>query len=162
MVDRITTLAENASQTLSKIDSIVNDNRMDIRRTVTDAREVSENLKRSSLLLQETVVHVNQVVKGDTMEDILTNFKDVSAKIREAKVGAMIENIALAASQTQELLLKVDNDLNRSSRDFSESLSLLKIALENLAEASRKINDNPSILIRGTNLKNAPDQDLIK
>jgi phospholipid/cholesterol/gamma-HCH transport system substrate-binding protein len=162
MVDRITALAENASLTLSKVDSIVNDNRNDIRRTVAGAREVSESLKRSSVLLQETSVHVNQVVKGDTMGDILTNLRDVSLKIKEARVGEMIENLALAASQTQQLLLKVDKDLNRNSEDFSESLSLLKIALENLAEASRKINDNPSILIRGTNLKNAPDQDLIK
>jgi phospholipid/cholesterol/gamma-HCH transport system substrate-binding protein len=160
MVENITKLAENASVTLSKVDSIVDDNRSDIRRTVTDAREVSETLKRSSESLQETVNYVNRVVKGDTLGDILVNFRDVSLKLREARVGEMIENIAGVASQTQDLLLKVDSDLNRSSQDFSESLRLLKITLENLAEASRKINDDPSILIRGTNPKNTPDQDL--
>jgi phospholipid/cholesterol/gamma-HCH transport system substrate-binding protein len=160
MIENITRLAENASVTLSKVDSIVDDNRSDIRRTVTDAREVSETLKRSSQSLQETVNYVNRVVKGDTLGDILVNFRDVSLKLREARVGEMIENIAGVASQTQDLLLKVDSDLNRSSQDFSESLRLLKITLENLAEASRKINDDPSILIRGTNPKNAPDRDL--
>lgn len=160
MVENITILAGNASVTLTRIDSIVEDNRNDIRRTVTDAREVTLTLKRSSQSLQETVNYVNRVVRGDTLGDILVNFRDISMKLKEARVGEMIENMAGVARQTEELLLKVDNDLNRSSQDFSESLRLLKITLENLAEASRKINDDPSILIRGTNPKNIPDQDL--
>ncbi|MBS0000919.1 MAG: MCE family protein [Cyclobacteriaceae bacterium] len=161
MIDKITLLTENASLTLTRVDSVVNDNREDIRRTFRDALEISESLKKSSTSLHETVTYVNHLVKGDTLGDILFNFRDVSLKIREAKIGEMIENIARAANQTQELLLKVDNDLDRSSQDFSESLRLLKITLENLSEASRKINDNPSILIRGTNPKEAPDQYLM-
>jgi phospholipid/cholesterol/gamma-HCH transport system substrate-binding protein len=160
LIEKITRLADNANLTLSKVDSVVTDSQDDIRRTITDARQISSRLNKSSESLQETLTRINNLVKSDTVGDILENFRIVSLKLKEAEVGKMIENMANVAKETQELLLKVDNDLNRSSQDFSESLRLLKITLENLAEASRKINDNPSILIRGTEQKDSPDQDL--
>ena len=162
MVEKIALLAENANLTLSKIDSVVNDSQDDIRKTITDARQISSRLNESSQSLHETLSRINSLVKSDTVGDILGNFRDVSLKLKEAEVGKMIENIASVANQTQELLLKVDNDLDRSSQDFSESLRLLRITLDNLAETSRKINDDPSILIRGTEQKDSPDQDLKK
>lgn len=160
LVEKITHLAENANQTLQKVDSVVTDSQDDIRKTISDARQISSRLNKSSISLQESLTRINYLVKSDTVGDILENFRDVSLKLKEAEVGKMIENIANVANQTQELLLKVDNDLDRSSQDFSESLRMLRITLGNLAEASRKINDDPSILIRGMEQKNSPDQDL--
>jgi len=160
MAEKITLLANNANITLSKIDSVVTESQDDVRKTIADARQISSRLNASSLSLQETLNRINYLVKSDTVGDILGNLREVSLKLREAEVGTMIENIASVAGQTQELLLKIDNDLDRSSQDFSESLHLLKITLDNLSEASRKINNDPSILIRGSQQKNSPDQDL--
>lgn len=160
MAEKITLLADNANITLSKIDSVVTEGQDDVRKTIADARQISSRLNASSLSLQETLNRINYLVKSDTVGDILGNLRDVSLKLKEAEVGKMIENIASVAGQTQELLLKIDNDLDGSSQDFSESLHLLKVTLDNLAEVSRKINNDPSILIRGSEPKNSPDQDL--
>lgn len=160
MAEKIALLADNANITLSKIDSVVTESQDDVRKTIVDARQISSRLNASSQSLQETLTRINYLVSSDTVGDILGNLRDVSLKLKEAEVGKMIENIANVAGQTQELLLKIDNDLDRSSQDFSESLRLLRITLDNLAEASRKINDDPSILIRGSEQKNSPDQDL--
>jgi phospholipid/cholesterol/gamma-HCH transport system substrate-binding protein len=162
MADKISLLADNANTTLLKIDSVVTDSQDDVRKIITDTRQISGRLIESSEALEETLDHIKYLIKSDTVGDILENFRNVSLKLREAEVGTMIENIANVANQTQELLLKIDNDLDRSSQDFSESLRLLKITLDNLAEASRKINNDPSILIRGTELKESPDKDLKK
>jgi phospholipid/cholesterol/gamma-HCH transport system substrate-binding protein len=162
LAESISALADNANLTVLRVDSIILTNREDIRGTITSIKEISDRLNQSSKTLQQTVDQVNYLVKSDTVGNMLANFRDVSLKLKEAEVGTMIDNIARIANQTQELLLKIDGDLDKSSQDFSESLQLLKVTLENLSEASRKINDDPSVLIRGTNQKDAPDEDLIK
>ncbi|MGM0376215.1 MAG: MlaD family protein, partial [Bacteroidota bacterium] len=72
----------------------------------------------------------------------------------------LIEDLANTAQRTQELLIKVDDDINKSGQSIVESQRLLRTTLRNLEEASRKINNNPSVLIRKTKVKNLPDEKL--
>ncbi|MBS3808411.1 MAG: MCE family protein [Bacteroidales bacterium] len=160
MVDKITMLAEQTNQTVIKIDTIVEENRADIRESIAPMKEVSQRLEESSKLLETTMKTIYLKVESDTIDQIMTNFRDVSMKLKETNIKSLIENIAIIADQTQKLLIRVDNDLDRSSQDFSESLHLLRLTLENLNEASRKINNDPSILLRGMETKNPPDQNL--
>ena len=160
MVDNINALAEQTNRTILKIDTVVAENRSDIRESIAPMKEVSQRLDESSQLLQTTIKSIYMKVEGDTLNQILSNVRDVSLKLKETNIKSLIENIAIIADQTQQLLIKVDNDLDRSSQDFSESLHLLRLTLENLNDASRKINNDPSILIRGMETKNPPDKNL--
>jgi len=160
LAEKIGLLADRVGETIQKFDTVVTENRSSIRGSVTAISEITQRLNESSKSLQQTVERINILIDSDTIGDILTNIRDISSKLKDAEVGEMIVNIAKAANKTQELLIKVDSDIDRSSQDFSESLRLLKMTLENLNEASRKINDDPSILIRGVNQKDIPDQDL--
>lgn len=156
----VSRLAIKTGQTINTIDTLIAENRLQISQTVNNTRQVSERLNESSKLIQESVIKINRLVEGDTLSQILANARDVSVKLREAEVGELINNLAEVAGQTHKLLLKIDDDLDRNSQDFSESLILLKRILENLNEASRKINENPSILLRGVNTENIPDEKL--
>jgi phospholipid/cholesterol/gamma-HCH transport system substrate-binding protein len=162
LVESITALARQADTTILRIDTVITENREDVRQTITGFKNVVNRLDRSSILLASAIEKIHQTVEGDTLDEILGNVRDVSLKLKEADVNALIENVTQVAKQTQDLLKKVDGDLDRSSQDFTESLRLLKMTLENLLETSRKINDDPSILIRGVNQKNIPDEDLKK
>ncbi len=160
LVDKITLLAEQSNQTVVKIDTIVTENRQDIREAIAPMKEISERLDASSRLLEATMKTVHLKVHSDTIDQILTNVRDVSLELKKADIRSLIANVTKATDQTRQLLLKIDSDLNRSSRDFSESLHLLKLTLENLNDASMKINNNPSVLIRGMETKNPPDENL--
>ncbi len=160
LAEKIGLFAEKANETVQKIDTIIIENKTSIRTSISAIGEISQRLNESSKSLQKTVDRINILIASDTISDILTNVREVSTKLKDADVAQMIVNIARAADRTQELLTKVDSDIDRSSQDFSESLRLLKLTLENLNEASRKINEDPSILIRGVNQKDIPDQDL--
>lgn len=160
MVDNISALALQAQITIEKVDTVVTENRTDIRETISGFKDITDRLDQSSIMLASTISKIQKTVESDTLGEILDNVRDVTVKLKEADINALIENVTDVASQTQELLKKVDSDLDRSSQDFSESLRLLKMTLENLLETSRKINDDPSILIRGINQKNTPDEDL--
>lgn len=160
LIDKITMLAEQTNKTVIKIDTIVTENRQDIREAVAPMKEISERLDASSRLLETTMKTIHFKVHSDTINDILTNVRDVSAKLNKADIQSLIENVVKVTDQTQQLLIKIDGDLNRSSQDFSESMQLLKLTLENLNKASMKINNNPSILIRRGETKNPPDEKL--
>jgi phospholipid/cholesterol/gamma-HCH transport system substrate-binding protein len=160
VLEKISLLTEQANQTVIKIDTIVSENRRDIRQSIAPMKVISERLDESSQLLETTMQTINLKVQSDTIDDILTNVRDLSARLKESDIQALIGNISTVAEQTQELLLKVDQDINNSSQDFSESLELLKLTLENLNKASVKVNNNPSLLLRNTNNKDIPDQDL--
>ena len=160
LVNKITLLAEQTNQTVIKIDTIVTENRQDIREAIAPMNEISQRLDVSSQLLETTMKTIHLKVQSDTIDQILTNVRDVSVELQKADIKALIANVTEATDQTRQLLIKIDSDLNRSSRDFSESLHLLKLTLENLNEASMKINNNPSVLIRGIETKNPPDDNL--
>jgi phospholipid/cholesterol/gamma-HCH transport system substrate-binding protein len=160
LVESITKLSRQATNTIMKIDTVVVENRKDIRETISGLKDISDRLDTTSQLLATSIEKIHKTVEGDTLGEILGNVRDVSVKLKEADVGALIKNVTVAANQTQELLKKVDSDLDRGSQDFTESLRLLRMTLENLLETSRKINDDPSILIRGVNQKDIPDEDL--
>ena len=160
LINKITLLAEQTNQTVIKIDTIVTENRQDIREAIAPMNEISQRLDVSSQLLETTMKTIHLKVQSDTIDQILTNVRDVSVELQKADIKALIANVTEATDQTRQLLIKIDSDLNRSSRDFSESLHLLKLTLENLNEASMKINNNPSVLIRGIETKNPPDDNL--
>lgn len=160
MVDQYHTLAQNTDRAVIRLDSMINENRADIHSTIRSAREISESLTSSAAALQGTLNRVNNLVENDTINQIMANVWEISETLKETKFRQLIEELAQVASQTQQLLIKVDDDINKGSRDLVESQELIKATLRNLHEASRKINDNPSVLIRGSNTKNLPDNQL--
>jgi phospholipid/cholesterol/gamma-HCH transport system substrate-binding protein len=155
-------MAENASIALINIDSIIVENRKDIRNTVVPLKDISSRLDETSRLLLATIETINLNLQSDTISEIFANIREASVKLKETDIKSLVDNIASIADQTEQLLSKVDNDLDRGSQDFSESLQLLRLTLENLNKASIKINNDPSILIRGVNSKNTPDYNLNK
>lgn len=162
LAGKITALTEQTNQTVIKIDTIVSENRKDLRESITPMKSISQRLDESSQLLQTTMETIHLKIHSDTIDDILTNVRDVSAKLKETDLQKLIVNIATAADQSRQLLLKADNELDRNSQEFTESLNLLRSTLENLNKASMKINNDPSLLIRDKSTKDAPDHYLNK
>ncbi|GAO30879.1 MlaD family protein [Geofilum rubicundum] len=160
LVDQYHTLAQNTDQAVIRIDSMLNENREDVNTTIRSASEVAQSLLVSSEALQQTIHRINTIVDNDTINQIVANVWDVTETIKESNIKQLIDELAMAASQTQQLLIKVDDDINKGSRDLLESQQLINSTLRNLNEASRKINDNPSVLIRGSRTKNLPDNQL--
>ncbi|MBK3516123.1 MlaD family protein [Carboxylicivirga marina] len=159
-LNKITIMADNASMALINMDSLIVENRLDIRNAIIPLKDISYRLDETSRLLLSTIEAVHSKAKSDTIDQIFSNIRDVSMKLNETDFKTLVADITAIANQIDLLLSKVDNDLDRGSQDFSESLQLLRLTLENLNQAAIKINNDPSILIRGTNQKNTPDNKL--
>ncbi len=157
-VDNISEVTKNFNTTITKANNVIEENRSDVRETIIALNDLSTQLGKSSHDLDDLIAGVNNIVRSDTITNILGNLGDISYTLKEANLSRLIENFADLTEQSQRLLVKIDDDLDRSSQEISENLSLLKITLENLSETSRKISTNPSLLIRsGRDRETGPD-----
>ncbi len=154
----ISTLADQTGHTLAGINEVIQENRDDVRQTLITVNHISQELKRTSDVLFLAVDRFNHIMQGDTIGQILGNFRDISLTLKETNLNELIESLAQATRDTQRLLLKVGDDIDRGTEGLAQNLLLLEETLINLNQASRKISTNPSSLIRRPRLDDAPDK----
>ncbi len=159
-VDEISAFSDNASKTFNLITNVVAENREELRQSIASANAMTGRLDSTSVQLLAAGEQFNYFMQSDTLGEILGNFRDISVTLRESNLSELIENLALTAAQTRQLLVKLDGDIERGSKDLGETMLLLQYSLENLEDVSRKINTDPSILIRGQRAKDIPDRRL--
>ncbi len=159
-VEQISVLAENANKSFTMVNDIIVENREDLRGSIQRTTTITEQLDSTAGELHAAITQFNHVMQGEAIEEVLGNMRDISITLREANLRELIENLAATASQTQALLIKLDSDLDKGSQDLSENLVILKHTLENLNETSRRISNDPSILIRGQRARDIPDRRL--
>ena len=158
--DNIAVLAENSGMTLARVDEMISENRKEIREAATSVNSLAGRLDVTSEDLSAAIGRFNEIMQGDDITEVLSNLREVSLAVREANMKELIDNAAEAALHTQGFLLRMEEDFGEGSRQLQENLILLQHTLENLNEASRKINMNPSVLIRGQATRNIPDRNL--
>lgn len=156
--ERITAFADHAQRSLAGIDELINENRQDVRQTLSTVNKISKELDMTSTELFFAVNRFNEIMQGDTLSEVLGNFREISVTLKETNLNELIESLAAATSETQALLLKVGEDVDRGAEGLTTSLILLQETLINLNEASRKISSNPSVLVRRPRPDNTPDQ----
>jgi len=160
LANQLSSLTRQTERTILGIDSLIAENRSTIKLSIDNVADASSNLKNSTEKLNSTVLFVNQLLESDTVADILVNTRKVTQQLSRSDVQSMIENISNVAVETSALLSRLNRDYDLKSEELTRSLRLLRETLDNLSDASKKINQDPSILIRGINDKGAPDKDL--
>lgn len=167
MADSITRTARNISELtyradifLGKLNDVVDANRDQIDKTIESTGQISEHLLATSELFRQTSAKINSVVESDTINQILGSARKVAMDLEKTDIKKLIYDLDNAINQTQTLISKIDRDLDRGSQDFSESMALLKSTMQNLERTSRIINNDPSVLIRGTKPARGADKNL--
>jgi phospholipid/cholesterol/gamma-HCH transport system substrate-binding protein len=159
-VDAISELSANASTTFGLITGVVEENRVDLRQSLLAANNMTSRLDSASVHLLAANRQFTTYMQSDTLGEILLNLRDISFAMRESNIQELIENLAGITSQSSLFLTRMESELISGSRDFSDNLLQLRHTLENLEEVSRKINSDPSVLIRGQRTRNIPDRRL--
>ncbi len=160
LANQLSSLTRQTERTILGIDSLIAENRSTIKLSIENVADASSNLKNSTEKLNSTVLFVNQLLESDTVADILVNTRKVTQELSRSDIQLMIENISNVASETSALLSRLNRDYDMKSEELTRNLRLLRETLDNLNDASKKINQDPSILIRGINDRRAPDKDL--
>ena len=151
--DQITSFVQRAELTMARVDTMVMENRDTLNETIQTAHNVAESL-------DESIVGINRLVNNDTLKHILANTQAFTDGLKDVNLKVLVQDLSELVRQTQVLLNNADNDINQGTQELRRNLELLKYTLENLNEASRKINSNPSILLRRQKNGNMPDDQL--
>lgn len=157
---KIIALAEQSTKTMESIDAMVSENRYNLRNGLYKGRLVLNRLDTITTALQSSAREIERITASDTLEQIMANVHEVSVKLTEADLVVLIDRFSEVVENTNRILITLDNDLNRGSKDFLVSLQKLKSTLDHLNEVSRIINEDPSVLIHGAQMDDIPDDDL--
>ena len=156
-IQRFSQMAQDADKAILQLDTLISQNRQNLNSTIQNANKISESILKVTGPLSHAAERINLLIQSDSINDIIGNTKSITQQLKNSNISQLIEDLAGVARQTKELLLKVDDDINKGSKDFLKNQEMLQSTLRNLEEASRKINNNPSLLIRKNKIKNIPD-----
>lgn len=155
---KIAHMVETATKTIESVESILAENRPEVRETVLAARSASARLDTTIQVLHSAAQRAHNIVYSDTVAQILASTRDISLKLKEVNFEALIQELGAVVEQTSQLLTRVTNEVDRGSVDFLVGMRQLRATLQNLNRASRLIEEDPSVLIRGASIKNSPDR----
>ncbi len=158
--DNISYFAHNANNTIQLFDEVIEENRRDVRQTLESVNTFSLMLELTSEELYLAIGRFNDIMQSDTIGEVLGNLNEISLALRESNLRELIENLSLTAAQTKSLLIRLDGDLDRGSKELSDNLILMRHMLENFNDLSRKISSDPAVLIRGERARDIPDRKL--
>lgn len=161
-LQKITEMIDNAAAAFEQIEIMLGENRQGLNQTIASAREITARMDTTSRLLQESAAKVRSIVYSDTVAQILSSTRDISLKLKEANLENLIKEFGKVIERTNGLLSQVDQDIERGSANFYTSMRQLQATLENLNQASLLIQEDPSVLLRGTHVSDAPDKHLEK
>lgn len=159
-LERITLLADRATTTFENLNVILDENRRDFRATIKNTNITMARLDTMSFLLGASVEEIHRLTTGDTLKQIVENVREVTERFKQSDIVSLVTRLDELVERVNYLLIAVDHDLERGSKDFIMSVQKLKSTLIYLDETSRMINEDPSILIRGTSIEELPDDDL--
>lgn len=159
-LEKITLLADKAANTFDNINIILNENRNDFRKTIKNTNITMARLDTMSYLLGASVEEIHKLTTGDTLKQIVENVREVTERFKQSDIVSLVTRLDELVERVNYLLIAVDHDLERGSKDFITSVQKLKSTLIYLDETSRMINEDPSILIRGTSIEDIPDDEL--
>ena len=159
-LNEIINLAKNANRSFEDFDTILRENRQELGDIITQARVTGARLDTITQFLVPKNVKMKQVSLADTLNDILSNINNVTNSLKTANMGQVLEELAVTLERTNGILNIMDHDLERGRDNLFISLRKLRSTLEYLDETARMVNEDPSILLRGTEYEDLPDDEL--
>lgn len=156
----ISSFARQSGETVNRIDDVLAENREDLRQALEAINRFTGGLDKTSDELYLAISRFNEIMQGDTLSEVLGNFRDISLTLKETNLNDLITELATATQQTQALLLRIGDDVDRGSETITENLLLLQYTMQNIHDASRKISSNPSVLVRPLRIEDTPDRRL--
>lgn len=159
-LNKIITLAEQSTETMENINAMIAENRYTLRNGLYKGRLVLNRLDTITTALQSSALEIQRITESDTLEQIMANMHEVSVKLTETDLVVLIDRLSEVVENTNRILVSLDNDVKRGSKDFLVSLQRLKSTMDHLNEVSRILNEDPSVLIHGAEADDIPDEDL--
>ncbi len=158
VAEDISDFSVRAGTTVELLEQVIDENRDDLRQSIAAVNRFSGELDKTAEEMFMAVARFNEIMQGDTLSEVLANFRDLSVTLKETNLNELIEQLAATTAETQVLLRRAGEDIDRGGEALTENLLLLQYTLNNIYEISRKASANPSVLIRRPRMEDAADR----
>ena len=147
--ERVSVLLDNLNQTISGVDSLIEDNSKNLTKTVANLNAVMTDLKKSNIIgnIDGFCATLNQ--NGAKLDSIITDINSVTKALNEQQSG---EKLAQAINEVNTLLAKI-NSGNGSIGNLVSDEKLYKElaqASQNLSLLLADLKENPKRYINVT------------
>ena len=159
-LNKIIDLVKIANKTFENFDLILRENQDELHSIIVQAKNTGARLDTLTQLLMPRDTEISQISLTDTLSDILSNINKVTNSLEKANMERVVEELAVTLNRTNRILTMMDHDLERGRENLFVSLKKLRSTLEYLDEAARLVNEDPSILLRGADYEDLPDDEL--
>lgn len=126
-------------QVLASTDGLIQDSRAPLQRAFTQMDSASQAM---------TTFMVSSQASLERLDQVLANADIFSENLSEVDIAGISADITTTLKTMNDTFTHVDLTILKSRQDLIKSIESLKLSAEYLSEFSRKVNDDPSLLLR--------------
>lgn len=153
-------IVDNTSQTLEQLNNLLRKNESSFSNTLGNVEDFSYHLEDMTQSTKSILARIDQFAHSDTLKEVMANMAELTKSLSEAEIVRLFGEINLTLEKTNKMLMDVEATFSKSRTDLVFSIETLKESVEYLNQFSRLISEDPSVLVRGTEPKDAPDFNL--
>jgi phospholipid/cholesterol/gamma-HCH transport system substrate-binding protein len=162
--EKFSKILTSVDKTMQEFSVFMTDSRENLTLMVENLTRSSESLSAGLLKFEDMMDNLHVATKGipaalspQKTEGIINNISDIIASIKkrlgEKELKDTIEAITLAAQKIGKLAENADATIRSSKENLQSSFSYLLEGLENLSEFSRMLREDPSVILKGSQLE---------
>ncbi|MDP8220336.1 MAG: MlaD family protein [Candidatus Stygibacter frigidus] len=140
---------DRISSILTSVDTILITNREPVNNIIVNLDSTTAELTELLHSSNEILARLNSIIQSSTIDTMLTNFKDVSSELADLEIADLIDQMNLTARQINSTVQKIDLTVLRSQQDLLDTITSMREAADYLEDFSRRISEDPTILLRG-------------
>jgi len=160
--ERFLGMIQNASIVIGEVGDILQHNRVIINNTMANTEKISEDLTVMSTKLKRITAEFEVLALSDSLKQALGDFAEIASALRHAQLIQLIRDMNVTLNRANRILKDVEANVAKGSSNLVYSVESIRESVDYLNQFSRMISEDPSVIIRGTKPKNAPDFKLEK
>ncbi len=160
--DKMISLLETSSSSMAQLNKILKENNQALSQSIQNTASITNELKGLIINTSETMRNLAEISGSDTLKRVVANLADITESLRKAELTDLVHEMNITLAHTSLVLEEIDATLSRNRSDFGYAVQSLKETIEYLNQFSRMITEDPSVLVRGSKPKDAPDFKLEK
>ena len=141
---------DRISSILTSVDTILIANQEPINNIVVNLDSTTAELTELLHTSNEILARLNSIVQSGKIDTMLTNFTDVSSELADLEIVELIDQMNLTVHQINSTVQKIDLTIVRGQQDLLDTISSIREVADYLEDFSRRISEDPTILLRGS------------
>lgn len=158
--EKVFELVDNTNQAVGNINAVVSENKDKINRSFENIDLITSELGTASQSANRAISGLESIVTADSFRTAINALVKIANKIDATNIYNLVEQLNEAVIKANRVLVQSEYILKENRVKFYESMTELNETLKYLKSAAQQIDEDPSVLIGGSEPDNPPDDNL--